>query len=468
MTVGGMSDTFANIEAERAVLGMMLAGGARVLSALQATDLQAGHFYRDTHRRLWELLVDRWEAGQPVDTMAVVVWLAERPEAEQTRVGGLPYLSSLADHIPSTENVAYYAGRVIETATRRQVRTDAQQLLERVAQGAEVTELLDLANRQLTRLGTAGEDAWQSLHDAAEAHWTGMEARAAAQSEGDVLGIPWGIPELDEVLPAMEPGWLVIIAGRPAMGKSSFALEVLRQAARRGEGAAINSLEMTANQLTRKLIALEANCPTAVLRDGVLTGGWAKPVREAHEAAARWNAYIDDTAGLSIEEIQGRLRRLSARMQRSGKAELGIAFVDYAQLVRSRGENENIRLGETTRRLKETAKELGIVVVALAQVNRACESRQDKRPLMSDLRGSGQMEQDADAIAFLYRHHVYDPAWPADEAEVIFRKFREAQPQTLHVHWDGTTQRFGRPLLADNVIPVPVPAPTNPYAEPRR
>ena len=466
-----MTDAYHNLDAERAVLGMMLVASSRVLPDLQATDLQAGHFYRDTHRALWELLVARWEAGKPVDTVAVAMWLGERPEAEQVAVGGLPYLTALGDDIPSTENVCYYAARIVETATRRQVRADAQHLLERASQGAETPELLDLAHQQLTRLGAVGEDAWVSMAEAVDLHRDDLAVRQAARDAGASVGLRWGVPEIDEQMAPLEPGDLVIVGARPAMGKTSLAVELLRQAVRGLDASgAMFSLEMTLLKLTRKLISLESSVETARMRDGRLSGAWGRAVEAAHAAAAPWSLFMDDSPALRIEEIQGRLRRLAARLHRRKAPPLRLAVVDYAQLIRADGDNENLRLAEVTRKLKVLAKELQIVVVALAQVNRACEARQDKRPMMSDLRGSGQMEQDADVIAFLYRHHEYDRSWPADEAEIIFRKVREGEKGTVSLCWDGRTQRFGRPPVADNIIPapVPVPAPINPYAEPRR
>lgn len=426
-------------EAEQQVLGECLQNPGTIPDIL-ATGLQSADFYAETHRRLWDLLLARLDAGQPIDPLVIAEWMHKANRAEE--FGGFGYLTSLGDVL--TGFPEYWAVQVRDLALMRRVQEAGGKLQALPQRHAEIgaSGVLEEAEKLLSTIaGSAAPAATISGRQAAERAQTRRQRRAEAKVKGEPLGVASGILPVDRKIGCLLRKELSILAARPGMGKTSLCLEITRQACRRGEGVGIFSLEMPEEQLTDKLLCLEGKIPTESLQREELTriqeGAWIA----ASEALYGWPLLIDDTGSHTITQIRSIARRWKLRLPR-----LRLIIVDYIQLVRGHGDSGEERIASVSRGLKELAKELDVAVLGIAQLNRDCEDRRDKRPLPSDLRGSGQLEQDAGLIAFLYRHHRYEPenASP-DEAEFIVAKARFGEEGKVKLRFEGATQRFSDP-----------------------
>lgn len=411
-----------DLAAERAVLGGLLLENA-AYDLVAELPLRAEDFYRDAHARIYEVMQGLFMERQPVDTITVRERLVTQNKL--AAVGGEEYLLGLTDTIPTKENVHAYAQIVQEKAIVRRMILACHEIAARGY--GDYGLVADYVN-----------DAERNVFDVSKEHArspyehvnkvvlrTFEEISAATDRDGDhVTGLPTGFASLDWYTAGFHPGDLIICAGRPGMGKTSFALNLAVNAVRaRNIPAIFFSLEMSKEQLARRLLCSEARVDSNKLRSGRLSReDWA-PLARAADEVSRLPVWLDDTPGLTVMELRAKARRLQS------EAKLGLIVVDYIQLMRSgaRADNREQEISEISRSLKAVAKELKVPVIALSQLNRAVENRatKDKRPLLSDLRESGALEQDADTILFIYREEEYNKETEdRGVAEIIIGKQR--------------------------------------------
>jgi replicative DNA helicase len=423
-----------NWETERAVLGGVLLAPERLLEVREV--LKAEHFHRPAHQHLFQLICDLADRGAVPDVTIALDEVERRGEAE--RVGGIAYVVSLPQACASVDNVETYARRVVDYAVRRRLALAAMEIQESIQEGAkEVQELLDGAERSVFEISNlSGPRDWHPLSGVLDEQI--MEIQRRASMPGEVTGIPTGFIDLDKKLAGLQKTDLIILAARPAMGKTAFALNLALSAALQG-GVAVGifSLEMSRHQLATRMLCSQARVDAGKVRTGNLDPNedWRR-LTEASEALHALPILIDDTPGLTITQLRSKARRLKAEYPN-----LGLIVIDYLQLMVGTGgakeSRENV-ISNISRGLKILAKELQIPVIALSQLNRSLESRTDKRPLPSDLRESGAIEQDADIILFIYRDEVYNADSPKKGvAEIIIAKQRSGPIGTVELAFRG-------------------------------
>lgn len=414
-----------NWETERALLGGVLLDPRQLPELVE--DVDAQDFARPAHAALWELCIQiRGQTGT-CDIVTVLDELEKRQDWDA--YGGPSYVVALPQACPTTEHLAVYARRIREHATRRRLILAAQAVIERATQGEEdFTTLLDGAEQSIfavTRLARTAD--WVEAEPLIGQQLAAIQERCERAERGEQLpGVTTGFVDLDQILAGLGRDKLYILAARPAMGKTALALNVALSAALRGGvGVGIFSLEMGAGELAERLLCAHGRVDASQVRVGRVDprDGWRRLV-EAGDAVAQAQLYIDETPGLSIVQLRAKARRL-----RSLCPHLGLIVVDYLQLMEapagSGRETREQTISAISRGLKLLAKELHIPVLALSQLNRALELRADKRPMPSDLRESGAIEQDADVILFIYRDEVYNSDSPdKGVAEVIVAKQR--------------------------------------------
>jgi len=432
-----------SVEAEQSLLGGLLLDNQafdKIADLVSAED-----FYRDDHRRLYRHLAKLIGEGKPAD----VVTVAESVEAseDKDRTGGPAYLGSLAQNTPSALNIRRYAELVRERAVQRRLAQVATEIAETALSplGRDVYQLLDEAETRILEVGDKGQrgtQGFEQIQPVLARVFERIDHLFHQENKSDVTGVPTGFIDLDERTAGLQPGELVIVAGRPSMGKTALALNFAEHVAvKNGIPVAIFSMEMGATQLAMRLLGSIARVDQHKMRTGRLNDEeWSRlssAMGDLHNAPI----YIDETGALNSLELRTRARRMH---RQSGK--LGLVVVDYLQLMSasSQGENRATEISEISRSLKALAKELEVPVVALSQLNRALETRNDKRPMMSDLRESGAIEQDADLILFIYRDEVYFPEKIESRgiAEVIIGKQRNGPIGKVELTFLGEHTRF--------------------------
>ena len=434
-----------SVEAEQSLLGGLLLDNQafdKIADLVNADD-----FYRDDHRRLFRHIAKLVDQGKPAD----VVTVAESIDGseDKDRTGGPAYLGSLAQNTPSALNIRRYAELVRERSVQRRLAQVATEIAESALSpsGKEVGQLLDEAESRIMEVGEGGQRATQgfeSIQPVLARVFERIDYLYHQENKSDVTGLPTGFVDLDEKTAGLQPGDLVIVAGRPSMGKTAFALNLAEHVGvKSGAPVAIFSMEMGATQLAMRMLGSIARVDQHKMRTGRLDDQeWSRlssAMGVLHEAPI----YIDETGALNSLELRSRARRI---YRQYGK--LGLIVVDYLQLMsaasQKQGENRATEISEISRSMKSLAKELKVPVVALSQLNRALETRDQKRPMMSDLRESGAIEQDADMILFIYRDEVYYPEKPDNKgkAEVIIGKQRNGPIGTVHLTFLGEHTRF--------------------------
>jgi replicative DNA helicase len=428
-----------SIEAEMSILGGILLENEainRVMELLVPEDL-----YRESHRKILRAMIDLNERGEPCDLITLTSILKQKGELEG--VGGAAYLAMLVDFVPTAANIHYYSKIVKEKGVVRKLITAATDIVSRGYEDQVVVEeLLDSAQQVIFSISEHRIKApYYKVSDLLKGAIENIQL--LYEKKEHVTGVPTGFLDLDEMTAGMQKGDLVIIAGRPSMGKTTFALNVASYAAVEAEkqsGVAVFSLEMSKEQLVERLLCSLARVDLNRLRTGNLVDSdWPKLTRAAgwlHDA----KIFIDDTPALSVMEMRAKSRRLKAEHN------IGLIMVDYLQLMRgsSNPESRQQEISEISRSLKALAKELETPVIALSQLNRALENRADKRPMMSDLRESGAIEQDADLVMFVYREEVYekDKEELKGKAEIIIGKHRNGPIGKVDLAFRGEFTRF--------------------------
>jgi len=426
-----------NLDAERSVLGGVLLENRAIQKISEL--IQEDDFYRDAHRKLYQAMIELHERGEPVDLITLTEDVTRRGWLEEA--GGAVYLASLADEVPTAANILYYAKivkeksilrQVIEAATR--IARDGYEQPENALDFLDKAELtiLEISRRQQRQgfvpIRDVMQDTFQSIED-------------LYNKQGMITGVPTGFVDFDHLTSGLQPSDLIILAGRPSMGKTALALNMARNAAvKDGVPVAVFSLEMSRQQLGVRLLCAEAEVDGQKLRAGYLKKTDWKKLTSAADVLSRSPLYIDDSPGVTVREMRGKARQM--KMEKS----IGLVVVDYLQLMQgsSRAESRVQEISEISRSLKQLAKELNIPVVALSQLNRGVENRPDKRPILADLRESGAIEQDADVIAFVYREEFYFRDRPDNQgkAELIVGKQRNGPVGTVPLIFRKEFTRF--------------------------
>lgn len=385
-------------------------------------------FYRTAHQRIFHTMIRLSDQGKAIDVVTVTEELSAKRELED--VGGIAYLSELANAVPTAANIVYYARIVEEKALlRRLIRVATSIVEDGFTREDEVAAVLSEAEKKMMDVSSrknAGD--FQNIKDVLVQTYDNIEQLHSRK--GDITGVPTGFRDLDRITAGFQRNDLIIVAARPSVGKTAFALNVAQNVATKtDENVAIFSLEMGAEQLVMRMLCAEGNIDAQVLRTGALTNEDWKKLTMAMGSLSNAGIFIDDTPGIRVTEIRAKCRRLK---QEYG---LGMILIDYLQLIQGsggKGENRQQEVSEISRSLKALARELKVPVIALSQLSRGVEQRQDKRPMMSDLRESGSIEQDADIVSFLYREDYYDKETENQNMiEIIIAKQRNGPTGTV-------------------------------------
>ena len=425
-----------NLEAEASILGGVLLENDAINTDIELVD--PNDLYRESHRKIYRAMVDLWDRSEPVDLITLSAQLKAKGDLED--VGGSAYLAELASQVPTAANIAHYARIVREKAVLRDlIRTST-----------------DIASRGLEERGDVDsflDDAERAIFDVSE-----KRIRASFIRVGDVMtdtikkvdelyhrkemvtGVPTGYRDLDRLTAGFQPSDLLIVAGRPGMGKTAFALNVAVNAAFQGIGVAIFSLEMAMEQLVLRMLCAEARVDYSRLRTGYLRENEFPALVKTAGQLGDAPVYIDDTPAVTVLEVRAKTRRL----MRDRTRKIGLVVIDYLQLMRAHrnSPNREQEISEISRSLKALAKELSVPIVALSQLNRRVEERGDKRPQMADLRESGAIEQDADVIMFVYRDEAYDVTKNPGVAEINVAKQRNGPVDTVKLAFLKEYTRF--------------------------
>lgn len=428
-------------EAEKAVLGSAFLSK----TALQkiCDELSPEHFYSEANAKIFETLQELNDEDKPIDITIVTNKLSEKKILSQ--VGNVEYLSEIIDSVPSASNVEYYINIVKEKMIGRKIIETATDIAnDAYASKDSIYDVLENAEMKMLRIGNMRKTSeFQRIQDVAYRAQENLEKLAEQGSE--ITGLATGFSEFDKLTAGLQPSQFIIIAARPAMGKTAFALNLATYAATHSnKSVAIFNLEMSAEQLANRILQSLGQIDGGKMRTGRLEHNDWKRLNEAISQLSDTNLFLDDTPGITIGEIRSKCRRLA----NSDKG-LGLVVIDYLQLItgpsKSAG-NRQQEVSDISRNLKTMALELGIPVIALAQLSRAVEQREDKRPIMSDLRESGSIEQDADIVSFLYRDDYYNKEARRDDnasiSEFIIGKNRSGPTTTVELLFKKDTSTF--------------------------
>jgi len=421
-------------EAEESVIGAVLLAVDAVNEVMDR--IGPADFYVPAHQAIFEGMRELFDSNQAIDPVTVSEVLRRRGELD--KVGGVQYLTRLVDIVPSTSNVNHYAGIVEEHAKRRElIRAGAAVTETAFSIDEDIADVLDRAEQSV--LAVAERRSSQALLEVGPLFSGVLEQIEQMEQHGsDLTGLATGFVDLDKKLAGLQPANLVVIAGRPAMGKSSLALNMAVNAAAEDEPTAIFSLEMSKEEIVQRILSSVGKVDSMKIRSGQLGPLWRRVV----DAAGRMYQapmFIDDSPAVTVTDIRAKCRRLKR------KRGLSLIVVDYIQLMETTGgENRHQEIAQITRNLKNLARELAVPIIAMSQLNRSLESREDKRPRLSDLRESGSIEQDADVVMFIYRHEYYHPEDQDKRgtAEVIVAKHRAGATGPVEMTFQPEFTRF--------------------------
>ena len=425
-----------NKEAEQSVLGSCFHSSEAIAKALEV--LTEEDFYKAANKKIFITMREQFEANEPIDVLAVADLLRKKDELDN--VGGLEYLSLLEDYVPTATAVNHHAKILREKKILRDlIQTATEIVSSSYSDKDDVDTLLDKAEQSIFEISDKRTKAsFFKIPEVIRENVSNLEK--LSMKPGMVTGVSCGFTDLDNLTAGFQPSDLIILAARPSMGKTSFALDIARFVSlHQSIPTAIFSLEMSRQQLGVRLLCSQARVDSSKVRTGYLASSdWPK----VHEAGARLSEakmFIDDSAALSVLDVRARARRLAAEQP------LGLIIIDYLQLMQGRGSSESrqLEVSDISRGLKALAKELNVPIIALSQLSRAVESRTDKRPLLSDLRESGSIEQDADVVMFIYRDFVYNPETDdPGKTEILVRKQRNGPIGDVRLHFESQFTRF--------------------------
>ena len=387
-----------NIEAEQAVLGAIFLNTDALADAMEY--VEADDFYRRAHQILFQAMVNLNNDGEAIDVLTVQNYLTTNNQLDD--VGGVAYIAELATSVPTAANAGYYAKIVEGKSMLRRLISTATNIITQANNGDDdVPSLLDSAERQIMDVSERrNRSGFREIKDVLNETLSDID-RLSQQSE-DITGLPTGYREFDKMTAGLQPDNLIILAARPAVGKTAFALNIAQNVATSTDTSV--ALEMSAESLVNRMLCAEGSINANHLRTGQLDEGEWQNLIVAMGALSNTSIFIDDTPGIKMAEIRAKCRRLAKE-----KGNLGLVVIDYLQLIEgSNKESRQQEVSEISRQLKKLAKELSVPILALSQLSRGVEQRQDKRPVLSDIRESGSIEQDADIVAFLYRDDYYE------------------------------------------------------------
>jgi len=425
-----------NKEAEQYVLGAILIENQAFIKTFGL--INEGDFYFEAHRKIFAAMFDLFEEGQPIDLLTLPEKLRKNGQLEE--VGGVGYIASLVEMVPTAANVKYYAQIVKEKSILRNLITVSTEIISECYEDSEdIDELLDRAEKKIFEISERRIlSGFVPIHQVLKESFDTLER--LFQRRELVTGVATGFREFDSRTAGLQPSDLIIVAGRPSMGKTSFCLNIAQYVATVSKRpVAIFSLEMSRQQLVLRLLCSEARINSTKVRTGFLDKEDWPRLTKAAGVISEAPIYIDDTPALSVRDIRARARRLKAEQG------LDLIIIDYLQLIKSKGKQESRHqeISEITRSLKALAKELNVPVIAISQLSRAVEQRSDHRPQLSDLRESGSIEQDGDLIVFLYRDEVYnEDTLDKGVAEVIIGKQRNGPIGTIKLTFIKEYTRF--------------------------
>lgn len=429
-----------DLVAEQSVLGAVFISPDTIISLTD--ELDPDDFYKPANKIVFKTMLSLFKKGEPIDATTMVSALTNQGEIKE--IGGLNYVVELVNSTPTSKNVEHYAKLVKEKATLRRVIADLSESLSSAYQGdVSISDIISKTEKSMLDISNQNTGTgFRNVADILDTHMQIVETRS--QTDGFVTGLSTGFVGLDKITTGLHEGNLIILAARPAMGKTALALNIAKYVAtKEGKPAVIFSLEMGAEELIERMLASEGMVPAYHLKTGNLsTDEWKRLV---HAQSNLYNVpiFVNDTAGIRISEIRSNARKLAQEM-----GGLGIIIIDYLQLITgSKGENRQQIVSEISRELKILAKDLRVPVIALSQLSRSVEQRQDKRPMLSDLRESGSIEQDADIVAFLYRDAYYqkeqaDSQEANNVTELILEKNRHGSLGTVKLYFHMEYTKF--------------------------
>ena len=426
-----------DIEAEQAIIGSMLTDRDAVISAIEV--LKPEDFYREDNKTIYEAILNLYTRSEPIDVITVRAELESMGKLDN--VGGLEYLAELPEKVPTTANASKYIKIVEEKATLRSLIKTANEIIELGYNPTEdVDDRMEGAEKKIFNImQDKDQKGYSPLKDVLVESFTKLEELYNRKQH--ITGVPSGFIDLDYRTAGFHGSELILIAARPAMGKTAFALNIATNAVLRANvPVAVFSLEMSKEQLVNRILSSESMVDSNKIRTGKLEeDDWTK-LAEAIGPLSEGEMYIDDTPGINIMEIRAKCRKLKIEKN------IGLVVIDYLQLIQGSGKRNGSReqeISEISRSLKILAKELNVPVIALSQLSRAAEQRPDHRPMLSDLRESGAIEQDADIVMFLYRDDYYNPDTDKKGiAEVIIAKHRGGSTGTVDLRWLGNYTKF--------------------------
>ncbi len=425
-----------SIEAEQSVLGSMLLDREAIIIVLEF--LRGSDFYKEAHKEIFEAMYDLFNRNEPVDLVTLTEELKKREKLDA--IGGIPYLTSLASGVPITSNVRYYAEIVERKSLLRKLIKSSQDIIHLgYSSDVEVLDVIEQAQKSIYDISQdRSNEGFTHIRELLSDTFDKIEE--LYENKKGITGLTTGFMDLDKKLSGFHRTDLILVAARPAMGKSAFSLNLAQNAAiKAGASVAIFSLEMSKEQLMLRMLAAEAMVDLGKIQIGNLNEEeWAK-IAGAMAPLSQSKIYFDDTRGISVMEMRSKCRRL--KMEKG----LDLVLIDYLQLMEGEGRSESRQqeIASISRNLKIMAKELDCPVIALSQLSRAPELRADHRPILSDLRESGAIEQDADLVMFLYRDEYYHPdSDKKNVGEVIIAKHRHGETGTVDLFWLGQFQKF--------------------------
>lgn len=425
-----------SVESEQSILGSIILDKDAIITV--AETINPNDFYKEAHKIIYESMLRLNSNNEPIDLITLIEEL--RKEGHLDNVGGISYLTSLSTIVPTTSNVKYYANIVKEKSVMRQLIKASNEIINLGYDAStDVQEILDKAEKNIFDISQEkASDDIQPINVVLQDTFDMIERLCTEKS--DVTGITTGFTDLNKKINGLQRTDLILLAARPAMGKTAFSLNLVQNAALKGDASvAVFSLEMSKEQLVQRMLSAQSNVELSKIKTGTLgESDWPRII-DAMAVLSEANIFIDDTPGIKISEIRSKCRRLKIEKG------LDLILIDYLQLMEGEGKNENRQqeIAKISRSLKILAKELDCPVVALSQLSRSPELRKDHRPILSDLRESGSIEQDADIVMFLYRDEYYhDDSEKKNIGEVIVAKNRHGETGSVELVWFGQVQKF--------------------------
>ena len=426
-----------SVESEQSILGSILLDKDAIIAV--AETITPTDFYKDAHRIIYESMMALNNKNEPIDMVTLTDELRKRGYLDD--IGGVTYLTSLSTIVPTTSNVKYYADIVKEKSVLRQLIKASNDIINLgYGSGESAENVLDFAEKKIFDISQERtNDDFKPINQVLMDTYDMIESIYSNKS--DVTGVTTGFKDLNKKINGLQRTDLILVAARPAMGKTAFALNLVQNAAIKGNASvAVFSLEMSKEQLAQRMVAAQSNVELKKMKTGTLNDADWPRIISAMAVMSDAKIFIDDTPGIKINELRSKCRKL--KMEQG----LDLVMIDYLQLMESDSKNESRQqeISKISRSLKILAKELDCPVVALSQLSRAPEQRADHRPVLSDLRESGAIEQDADIVMFLYRDEYYhSDSEKKDLAEIIIAKNRHGETGSVELVWMGSIQRFG-------------------------